>query len=67
MLHIVHRAQEGMDLRAPCDPVRPELPDEQQHLAPALPAVDECISYPVGESAAMVLWLCQWNRFSLME
>lgn len=44
MLHIVHRAQEGMDLRAPCDPVRPELPDEQQHLAPSLPAVDECIA-----------------------
>ena len=66
MLHVVSCAQEGIGLSASGNPVRLELPNKQQHLAPTFPVVDVPLTR-WGESAAVVLWLCQWNRFSLME
>ena len=44
VLHIIRRAQEGIGLGASGDPVRLELPDKQQHLAPPLPVVNVPLS-----------------------
>ena len=58
MLHVVHGAQIGIRLYTVKTGVRLKFPDKQQHSASLC---------PVAEALAVVLWLCQWNRLSLME
>lgn len=58
MLHIVHGAQIGIRLCTAKTGICLKLPDKQQHSASLC---------PVAEASAVVLWLCQWNRLSLME